>query len=592
MVAATAWTLLDFPGPRWALAVLFAGVGVSVARFPRSWVFLVPALLPVLDLAPWSGRIFWDEGDLLLSMLLAGLLVGGQPVRYFRGRALLVTVAFGALALVAAGLGVLPWEGPASSGLLPYLSPWNALRVAKGFAWAFAFLPFIPQGGGIGLFSAGWVAGLAGVSSAALWERHAFVGLLDLSRDFRVTSTFSTMHIGGGHVEAFLCLALPIVAGWGFSGRRRALAAAPVGLVALCALLFVYSRAGYLALFGSALALAGWAVHKRGRGRGWSRAAAVLLIAGLAGLSTIAFHSSRFMRVRFTAVRTDLGIRVDHWARAVEIRDTGLLREAFGTGLGTFPRKLRERAPGVWDTGGFRYETEAGNRFVRLEGGPAFYFGQRLRERGKPPYRLALKARADSPGAELRAAACRKSLLYSVDCVEHRFGLSEARGVWREMEGRLDRLPPGGGLGPVAGGTLELAFYNPVSGSLADIDDVHLVDSTGEDLLDNGDFSQGGDRWFFQSDRQILWHIYNLYVALLFEQGWFGLLAFGALVAAALRAAWVAARLGSAEAAGLGAGLVGFLVVGLFDSPLDAPRVATLFFLSMFVALSQESARS
>jgi len=119
----------------------------------------------------------------------------------------------------------------------------------------------------------------------------------------------------------------------------------------------------------------------------------------------------------------------------------------------------------------------------------------------------------------------------------------------------------------------------------ADVDDVILLGPGGESLLVNGDFSQGMQRWFFSSDRDHLpWHAKNILVNVLFDQGVFGLAAFLLLTAAAL---W-RLNLGRARehelAPYLSAAIIGFLVVGMFDSLIDVPRLALLFYILLFAA--------
>lgn len=77
----------------------------------------------------------------------------------------------------------------------------------------------------------------------------------------------------------------------------------------------------------------------------------------------------------------------------------------------------------------------------------------------------------------------------------------------------------------------------------------------------------------------------------LFDQGILGLALWGLLVTAAL----VRLTLGKASnnplAPALAASLTGFLVVGLFDSLLDVPRLAALFYLLLLIGLVLAPAR-
>src|SRR6185369_9146145 len=68
-----------------------------------------------------------------------------------------------------------------------------------------------------------------------------------------------------------------------------------------------------------------------------------------------------------------------------------------------------------------------------------------------------------------------------------------------------------------------------------DVDNLVLKDAQGRDLLANGDFSQGLAQWFFTSDRSHLpWHVKNLFLHVLFEQGAVALVLHSALLAGSL----------------------------------------------------------
>ena len=108
---------------------------------------------------------------------------------------------------------------------------------------------------------------------------------------------------------------------------------------------------------------------------------------------------------------------------------------------------------------------------------------------------------------------------------------------------------------------------------------MQLQDHAGERLIRNGDFAAGGDYWFFKTHSHLPWHIKNLWVEVLFEQGWFGLLSFLLLLGALVWHLARALRRGGRLAGVLLASTGGFLTVGLFGSLLDTPRIAMLFFL-------------
>ena len=117
---------------------------------------------------------------------------------------------------------------------------------------------------------------------------------------------------------------------------------------------------------------------------------------------------------------------------------------------------------------------------------------------------------------------------------------------------------------------------------MIDVADVRLLNAAGENLLINGNFAHGMDRWFFTVDDHTPWQNWNHMVHLFFEQGWFGVTSFliflvcifAHLGAQVLRGQWLAAVAMAA--------LASFLSVGIFGFLFDTPRMALLFF---FLAL-------
>jgi hypothetical protein len=132
-----------------------------------------------------------------------------------------------------------------------------------------------------------------------------------------------------------------------------------------------------------------------------------------------------------------------------------------------------------------------------------------------------------------------------------------------------------------------------VGGSIVDVDDFAMLEPQGTNLIRNGDFELGLYGWFVVSDHTHLpWHTKSLPLGLFFDGGWLLVSAFGLL------ALLLAARLAAAVAEGnrdgvvYAASLMGFAVVGAFDTVIDAPRVALLFLLVCTCALSTAHART
>jgi hypothetical protein len=102
----------------------------------------------------------------------------------------------------------------------------------------------------------------------------------------------------------------------------------------------------------------------------------------------------------------------------------------------------------------------------------------------------------------------------------------------------------------------------------------------------NGEFEHGSDFWFYSSDTHHLpWHAKNLWLNVYFDQGWFGLVIFTTLLLYVLIRLLKCAVAGQALAGIFLASVAAFLTVGLFDSLIDVPRIATLFYLMLLSAI-------
>jgi hypothetical protein len=193
--------------------------------------------------------------------------------------------------------------------------------------------------------------------------------------------------------------------------------------------------------------------------------------------------------------------------------------------------------------------------------------------------------RSPATGAALDALLCEKSLQQSFRCASASFPVTTSDFAWGRHERKIDTEFIGSG-SPLQRRPVVLVLVNSGKASAVDVDNVRLVDNNGHDLVANGDFSEGGAHWFFSADDHLPWHIFNLWIQILFEQGWVGVIAAAIAVAMALARLADAAWRGDFFCTATLAALVGMLLVGLTESLLDGPRVALLFFLLVFVGLA------
>lgn len=242
-------------GPLVALALLAlpAVVALLGMRFGVPlWLPCLLALLPVADLAMWTGQIYLTESDALVLLMVATLgaaMALGYPAPPAKDSPMFFGAGPWALVLLMlASYGMsTDWAplarlGSDSALLAGYASPLNGVRLAKGFGLAVWLLPVLlatmrahPQAAPVAL-GYGMLASLAAVSLAALWERWTFPGLSDFASDYRTVALFWEMNVGGAQLDGWLAACLPFVL-WALARER-----APARL---CAVLAVALLAGY-----------------------------------------------------------------------------------------------------------------------------------------------------------------------------------------------------------------------------------------------------------------------------------------------------------------------------------------------------------
>jgi len=612
------WMLVDYPLHNIALTLGLLAYARLLWLYPNVWLIVLPALLPIADFAPWTGRFFIDEFDLLLATTVAvhvSRKYHARLPRLFSLRTGLLLAAFVCTYTASMLIGLLPlaeWDANAFNN---YYSNYNSLRIAKGVAWAFLLLPLLkrswknPQQTRQ-YFSYGLLIGLSGVAIFTLIERWVFPGISDFSTDYRINALFSTMHTGGGHIESYLALTMPFIATLFFAEQQRLAKAALATLLfagSVYTLLMTYSRGGYLSLVAAATVLAiGLLICYRqrlfsiwqNRSAGILPANAIqaiyaLVLLALAASIAIPVLNGSYIQQRFNIAEQDKNLRSAHWQDALAMRDDSILTSLFGMGLGSYPRTFFWLNNEDSHIATYQIASEAGNPYLRLGGGDALFLGQYLDIKPHSNYLLSMDIRSAEADLSLNVSLCEKSLQYAFRC--QTINRNTQGGNWLHVETSLNSEVVGEKSADIAGGILsrpiQLAFYNGNGfGKFIAIDNVQLTDSDGNKLINNGDFTDGSDFWFFSTEKHNPWHIFNLWVDVLFATGYLGLLAFSALLLITLYRLCSRLKTDSFAAIQLAA-FSGFLVVGFVDSPFDAPRLTWLFFMMVFFTLASTRKR-
>lgn len=291
---------------------------------------------------------------------------------------------------------------------------------------------------------------------------------------------------------------------------------------------------------------------------------------------------------RFSTTDQDLHGRYEHWQKSIAILNSPS-DFLFGKGLGRFPQNYFFSAPDNTFPGSYHTGIEGENRYLSLSGGNySITFGDMLRitqriDRGASgPFNLQMRIRAKTDVA-VHVEICDRHLLYPENCITQLLEIKAAPQTWQVFDLKMN-----GNFVGTAKTFRTFAVGLLTQRGAADFDDIVLsTTDSGNNLLSNGDFSQGNERWFMTSDRNHLpWHAKNLMVNVLFDQGLIGLSLFTLLSLIAFWRSSFGRMKQHPLAPYLASSILGFWVVGLFDSLIDAPRVAFIYYLICLYALA------
>ncbi len=574
----------------WPLSIALFGYAAWLWRRSEAWLVVIPAVLPAYDLSPWSGWLVVGASDFFILTTIAIMALRHPPqwVDFWPGRtAAWIAGPFLAFFTLSTLIGIAVPPPPGGSDNL-YLTAWETIRLAKPLWVAIILLGLArararTDGDAMIWFGFGMVAGLGAVSAIVVAERLVFPGLFDLARDYRVVGPFGSMHVGGGHIGAYIAFSLPFLNVCLVHRRRWSLVVlAVVAVLAAYALLVTFARTAYGAALVGAMVAAfgapavGWVRRRKPITIGIVSSVIPLLI----GAAVIAIGlDTSYMGSRARAIASDLTTRTNNWTAGVGLVDHSVAGQLFGMGLGSYPRIADKRLPPGQGPSNFVRKFGVDGTTLVLTMEEQIYFGQKLSIESGTTYRLRLRVRAAVAGS-LGVSLCQKMLLYSENCQGIGQTLSDP-GSWvvidrdirapvhAEAEGSLARFRP-----------IELSF-SVRDGYAVEIGAISLTDRQGGEHVSNGDFSDGLTRWNFTDDHHWSWRIFNQYLMTYFELGVLGVLAALVLGVAAFAGAARGMGDGDPMAACLAPALAAIAVSFMFDAILEAPRLALLFYLML-----------
>ena len=244
--------------PFWPTSLIVVWL-VLLFLLPRWWIAIYLALIPCLDLAPFSGWFFFEDFDFVtLCVLTVGycqLIAKTTPKngdKLFKlGIVALLCYAFGLA--ISAAIGLSPLPPIDANAFSHYFSRYNALRLLKGPFVAMLLLPIVFREFSLQRAQAtravvvGMCAGLGLAALTVIWERIAFLDLTNLSADYRVTGFFAATHTGGVALEGYLTLSLPFAVFLLLGGRQAkdVIAGGVLTAVGLYSVVMTFTRALY-----------------------------------------------------------------------------------------------------------------------------------------------------------------------------------------------------------------------------------------------------------------------------------------------------------------------------------------------------------
>jgi hypothetical protein len=582
---------------------VFAIAGIVCAT-SSLWCWALPVVLVAGDLYPWTGSLLVSERDLFLTSALVVLLwhttLNGSSLSKHRRMWILWLP-------LAVSVGVSVFRGwhflqPSIFGddLSLYGSQWNAVRVAKGFAWGIVLAPFLTAEIGrnvnaFRLFTAGVQTSAFFVAMAVIYERAISVGLFDLHQLYRASGPFFSMHTGGQHIDAFWALALPFLflppvrsqSRFGWPIRFVILLTAYYAIAAtMSRAIIVWAALAAFILVVLNLVLRASKITVR--------QTAIFTVLAVVMLCACAFAIFQIepIRARFIQSRDDLLSRWQQWSAITSAAGHGWAPVIFGNGMGTVPTIASVAFGHPLRTAELTL-LKNDDVALRIRPGKKVYVEQLVNAQAPGPWTLRGSLRRVGP-TRLHAYVCEKTLFDSMRCVESSFAYRGQGDAWQQFTWSIDLSTlPSAAQGSWLTCPMTIAFSASGESGAVDLRHLRLTDAMGNDLLENTSFHSKSARWFFTSDDHSSWRAENLWLHLYLEQGALGVVSFAWLVLGTI--SLLVRQLTITRDASPGVFLMaitGFLAIGTFGSLLDTPWIVQLLCALLAVALARAAGPS
>lgn len=585
-------------------------VVVLAWRRPGSGVLLLAASLPVVDAGILTGPWLFDELDALVLAVLAGSSLVAARTGHDDGHAddhasvvpsLWLYVGMTVVVALAGYLPVLlarfdPSQPEPSLSLL-----WQS---TKAFVWA-ALLVAVWSARGAGKplwwvrhWLCGCAIGLGLVCLTALWELMLDGGWPVPVAGYRTVAAFWEMRLGGGAIDAYLALTLPMLF-WLLLRERQPVRWWGLALLTLAAVQVLMSTQSRAVTAAVVLVLPMLALLVRRhphlcRWRAPQRRRAVFVLLVMVFQILWGALGGGDLQRRLSQSPRDLTWRIEHWQRGAALLETPAERW-LGLGAGQWSGRYGSQ-PGPGEFAGWSawQRNEEGRWRMRLGGpvsdpatGALFGVVQRIADRGAGLHRVGIALHADQP-LVLLLSVCERYLIYDRRCQWRRVPVPAAEpgapAQWVEAQLQGNLLEADGLLARWRPRMFGISVLTP--GATADVQRISLESPRGEPLLENGDFLHGPTRWVAAAQGRFEpWHIDNLYLQFWLERGLLGAGALLMLLVLALHRAHAGVLARPHEAPALLGGLLALTLLGMFVSVGEMPRLTLLLWLVLGASL-------
>lgn len=596
------WKVYDYPGNSIALGIMLLLYATLLAKYPHSWLIALPAFLPIANLAPWTGRIFYTEFDFLVLTTLAISCWHGRlasPFRVLKPLALFMLGCYAFFYSISLIKGLFPLQPLDANAFAHYYSQYNGIRIAKGLFWALCILPIlayslIRNDHANRRIGYGLLTGLGLTSLYAIWERVTFIGLLDFNSDHRITASFYSMHTGGAHLDTFLLISLPFVCLLLTRSEKRPLSgltALILFVIGLYTLLVTFSRGAYIAfVLAFAMLLTGLLIYSQFKiNRHWPKLVWLASLILLTVVLATPVLKGSFIRHRFDQFNHEADVRSSHWQNSINMMDSSAFTYLLGMGVGSFPRTYFWRNFDDATPSTFLLQQTPKASYLQIRGGDPLYIEQIVPLNAHTRYTLQFDYRAHTKKSSLQVQICEKAIQHSFNCLSIPQTIQHDVNAWQPVSYTFNTNELGskhsGPFANVFSKPVKLVFFYRDGTTTIEIKNVVLTAGNATDnLIKNGDFSAGMDHWFFTADDHMPWRTENQWIQILFEQGGMGVLLFSLLLLYAFYNLYRSISRQDLFAVMLLSSLTGFAVIATIDSPLDNPQLTWLFFLLLFLS--------